>query len=597
MTSVWDYDVNDRLRSIRHAGQVGGLAGYLLDLEYDYSPSGVRLYTANNLTPGRSELYTHDPRQRLRGFDRGTLNTARTAIATPLNDAVLPSEQNWSDLDRRGNWLAFDETLNGTTTPQTRTRNGVNEYLTLDPDAGGSASPVSFTNDAAGNLTVNPLARNIGDGSGGIPSPSGQTYEYDEENRLKAVKRGSDLATLLSMKYDALGRRVESTDHTAASDPCDGTYQPVRTRHVAAGIETLAEFIECPTGSPPATAWVKAREFVWGAAFPEPLAMIDWTEAGAAASGTAEVLHYVHQHLGSPAALTNASREAVERYTYDPYGRTTIENAAGTRLAASAFGNPFAWTGQRYDAGVKLYHFLFRSYSPEIGRWMQRDPLGYVNGANLLQYCASAALTFLDPFGLNAIIRVHVDNGDEDPGSYGWGHVWITITTADQKVCVGFWPTVSVNWLYALLGLEYFGMFQDDTANGHSQTGNFRLWVSDEQGEAAIQAIRHIQAINPNWSLDFNCTSFVLAILEAAGITFPKGVVQWGGWDDPGKFEEAMRLFEQEMAATEEARKAIEKANHDWEVVFGEENGHVEDDHYIDTQNGGCNSPSRGKFD
>ncbi len=62
-------------------------------------------------------------------------------------------------------------------------------------------------------------------------------------------------------------------------------------------ISTLAEFIECPTGSPPATAWVKAREFVWRAAFPEPLAMIDRTEAGATASGTAEVLHYVHQHL------------------------------------------------------------------------------------------------------------------------------------------------------------------------------------------------------------------------------------------------------------------------------------------------------------
>ncbi len=259
---------------------------------------------------------------------------------------------------------------------------------------------MSLTNDAAGNLTINPLARNIGDGSGGIPSPSGQTYEYDEENRLKAVKRGSDLATLLSMKYDALGRRVESTDHTAASDPCDGTYQPVRTRHVAAGIETLAEFIECPTGSPPATAWVKAREFVWGAAFPEPLAMIDWTEAGAAASGTAEALHYVHQHLGSPAALTNASREAVERYTYDPYGRTTIENAAGTRLTASAFGNPFAWTGQRYDAGVKLYHFLFRSYSPELGRWMQRDPLGYADSVSLYNYGSGTPLLSTDPFGL-----------------------------------------------------------------------------------------------------------------------------------------------------------------------------------------------------
>ncbi len=134
----------------------------------------------------------------MRSFLEWTRAAVRTAIATPLNDAVLPSEQNWSDLDRRGNWLAFDETLNGTTTPQTRTRNGVNEYLTLDPDGGGSAAPISFTNDAAGNLTVNPLARNIGDGSGGIPSPSGQTYEKVLPPDLLAIRQAPPLLMMFT---------------------------------------------------------------------------------------------------------------------------------------------------------------------------------------------------------------------------------------------------------------------------------------------------------------------------------------------------------------------------------------------------------------
>ena len=53
------------------------------------------------------------------------------------------------------------------------------------------------------------------------------------------------------------------------------------------------------------------------------------------------------------------SPAVVERYWYDPYGRTTITSGSGTgtAIAASAYGNPFAWTGQRYDAGVSLYHF------------------------------------------------------------------------------------------------------------------------------------------------------------------------------------------------------------------------------------------------
>jgi hypothetical protein len=38
-------------------------------------------------------------------------------------------------------------------------------------------------------------------------------------------------------------------------------------------------------------------------------------------------------------------------------GRTYIYNASGTRIAGSAVGNPWAFTGQRYDAAVRLYHF------------------------------------------------------------------------------------------------------------------------------------------------------------------------------------------------------------------------------------------------
>jgi RHS repeat-associated protein len=47
------------------------------------------------------------------------------------------------------------------------------------------------------------------------------------------------------------------------------------------------------------------------------------------------------------------------------------------KLVASRYGNPFMWTGQRYDATTGQYHFWARTYSPSLGRWMQRDPLEY----------------------------------------------------------------------------------------------------------------------------------------------------------------------------------------------------------------------------
>jgi len=123
------------------------------------------------------------------------------------------------------------------------------------------------------------------------------------------------------------------------------------------------------------------------------------------------VLHYSQDELGNVVALTDAGDPdaepdpvppaVVERYEYDPYGRTYIENGDSTvRRAVSKYGNPFAWTGQRYDAGVKLYGFFARAYSPELGRWLQRDPLGFVDGVNLYEYVRGMPTRLTDPLGL-----------------------------------------------------------------------------------------------------------------------------------------------------------------------------------------------------
>ena len=76
----------------------------------------------------------------------------------------------------------------------------------------------------------------------------------------------------------------------------------------------------------------------------------------------------------------NEAGELVERYTYDPYGKVFIEKrdatangGSGAWIASaeptsgmpySSVGNPFPWTGHRYDAAVGLYSALFRTYSP-----------------------------------------------------------------------------------------------------------------------------------------------------------------------------------------------------------------------------------------
>ena len=45
----------------------------------------------------------------------------------------------------------------------------------------------------------------------------------------------------------------------------------------------------------------------------------------------------------------------------------------------SPVGNPYRWTGQRYDTATALYLFHARTYSAAYGRFMQRDPMGALN--------------------------------------------------------------------------------------------------------------------------------------------------------------------------------------------------------------------------
>jgi len=116
---------------------------------------------------------------------------------------------------------------------------------------------------------------------------------------------------------------------------------------------------------------------------------------------------YFHQnHLYSVAAMTNSVGAVVERYRYDAYGKRTVTNAAGTTIAASTIGQQRGFTGYYEDAETGLYYARARMYSAGLGRFVGRDPLGYVgvnadesDGYNLYQ--AYFAPNQLDSTGLH----------------------------------------------------------------------------------------------------------------------------------------------------------------------------------------------------
>ena len=73
--------------------------------------------------------------------------------------------------------------------------------------------------------------------------------------------------------------------------------------------------------------------------------------------------------------------------------------------ALSRDGSTIGYAGYVQDSSIPtLSHVRHRVYKSDLGRWVQRDPAGYVDGANLYEYAMSSPVMFVDPMGLASIV-------------------------------------------------------------------------------------------------------------------------------------------------------------------------------------------------
>ena len=116
----------------------------------------------------------------------------------------------------------------------------------------------------------------------------------------------------------------------------------------------------------------------------QPLAMI--------VANTPENVYYYHNdHLGTPQVMTDSVGAVVWEAAYDPFGEATINIGQIT--------NNLRFPGQYFDAETGLCYNWNRDYNPQLGRYIESDPIGLKGGINLYIYSQNNPIRLIDTDG------------------------------------------------------------------------------------------------------------------------------------------------------------------------------------------------------
>ena len=221
---------------------------------------------------------------------------------------------------------------------------GEASYAAANTNNGYTAvNSVNLTYDSARNLTYDGF----------------NTLVYDIENRL--IQAQNAISGTSQYLYDPLGHRKQKV------------VAGVSTQFVLAGDDEVADYSGTGVGTPQ----VLTVRGVDGS----PLASVT-VSSGA-------VAFYHHEVLGSTVALTQAGTPgAAEAFTYSEFG-----------APAGGSGATYLFAGYRYDSETGLYYVRNRYYSPQLGRFLQADPIGISGGKNLYTYVNNDPINLTDSNG------------------------------------------------------------------------------------------------------------------------------------------------------------------------------------------------------
>ncbi|MBI2441628.1 MAG: RHS repeat-associated core domain-containing protein [Lentisphaerae bacterium] len=301
-------------------------------------------------------------------------------------------------------------------------------------------SPEQFTYDADGNMLSDALRK----------------YEWDGENRLIAVTVSNVVdgsLTRVEMEYDYMSRRVSKKVYSWSSSNFE--FQISSIRHflydgwnlireitTATGLGSITDdyvwgldlsgslqgaggiggllaryrsvhryydeqgmLIIChhPPGNPENRETLRINENAW----PAHQAHGDTLGACGGASISNSAFLYTYDGNGNVSELLLSSvvgppSSVVAHYEYSPFGELIAA------VGPEAFDNPYRFSTKYYDEETALVMYQLRPYSPSLGRWLSRDPVGEDGGINLYKALVVNAIDVLGLWGIDPWVDMEI---------------------------------------------------------------------------------------------------------------------------------------------------------------------------------------------
>jgi len=114
-----------------------------------------------------------------------------------------------------------------------------------------------------------------------------------------------------------------------------------------------------------------------------------------------DVWFYHCDQLGTPQEMSNQTGAIVWKAQYKAWGECKVEQAKSDFFENSEIiSNNIRFQGQYFDGETGLHYNRYRYYSPYVGRFISKDPIGLLGGFNVYAY-APNPVDWVDPLGLN----------------------------------------------------------------------------------------------------------------------------------------------------------------------------------------------------